>query len=168
MEPKVNLCIHSNAHCVQITCTKDAFFSWCLITHILAHGDQPLEVMARDKRYSHYMGRPFAHFDSHGYHPDLFGKTNAQPFYSPYRRTPPKKGKGSTLQLRPISAGGGSGGAKKTSKNTLLTKEERKLERERHKKNSLSASDALLRLSFTGHRENETDYLYRGGMREGI
>ena len=123
--------------------------------------------MARDKRYSHYMGRPFAHFDSHGYYPEMFGKTDAQPFYSPYRRTPPKSKKASTLQLRPISEGTNGSNAK-NSKNTLLTKEERKMERERRKKNSLSASDALLRLSFTGHKENETDYLYSGGMREGI
>ena len=40
--------------------------------------------MAKDKRYSHYMGRPFAHFDDHGYTPDSFGQTptsGAGPFY---------------------------------------------------------------------------------------
>ena len=132
-----------------------------------AHGDQPQEVMARDKRYSHYMGRPFAHFDSHGYHPDMFGRTNAQPFYSPYRRTPPRKSKMCPLQLRPISEGTSGDNTKKIANNKLLTKKERKFERERRKKHALSASDALLRLSFTGHRENETDYLYSGGMREG-
>ena len=155
-----------------------SLFLICLFRYFLihlkftsAHGDQPQEVMARDKRYSHYMGRPFAHFDSHGYHPDMFGKADAQPFYSPYRRTPPKQNKGSISQLRPISEGTGASGNGSTDKRTnnkLLTKEERKTERERLKKNSLSASDALLRLSFTGHKVNETDYLYSGGMREGV
>ena len=51
---------------------------------------------------------------------------------------------------------------------TQHLEEREKAERERLKKNSLSASDALLRLSFTGHKVNETDYLYSGGMREGV
>ena len=169
------------------------YFNSCVICYLdaigtQAHGDQPQEVMARDKRYSHYMGRPFAHFDSHGYTPDMFGKTPKSgmgPFYSPYRRTPPTK-------LRPVDSTVNKD-KKHRKKPSLLTKEERKAgniclmptsihfkpftyayyvnisEREHQRKmGGLSASAALLRLSFSGHRENLNDYLYQGGMKEGI